>query len=251
MIVRSKQKSRGFYMLENSLANDPGISWAAKGMLVFLLAKPDDWRVCVEALVNFTKPAEPRNDGKAAVYATIKELVAAGYMTKHKHQDGTLDYMVYDERQAEESADSENRILGKSQTAETAECEKPDLGFRPLVKTVGVVKTVKASTKTKGAGAHVLPDWIDPALWSEFEAHRKEKKKPITAGSAKRIIADLGKLRDAGQDVSAVINQTISNGWTGVFAVNTNTTSGVAKVSRHNLQSMNYDAPAPDGKLPF
>jgi hypothetical protein len=237
MIVRSKQKSRGFYMLENSLSNDPGISWAAKGMLVFLLAKPDDWTVCVEALVNFTKPASPRNDGKTAVYAIIKELVAAGYMTKHKHQNGTLDYMVYDERQVVDSApDSGNTNEGIPQIQVSPKCENPDLGFPPLVKTDLEVKTVKALPKTKVDELPTPPEWLDPKAWGDWLQHRKEKGKPVTPLSATKSFTALRGYLDAGHTAQACIDHSIAGGYQGIFAP-TNTTRKVANAvkSRHTV----------------
>jgi len=255
MIVRSKQKSRGFYMLENSLANDPGISWAAKGMLVFLLAKPDEWRVCVEALVNFTLPATPKNVGKDGVYSIIKELVAAGYMTKHKHRDGTLDYMVYDERQIEESADRENPdLLNNQQNGNFPNRENPDREIPPLVKTDLETKTVKALKKTKRSPRMtevlaILPEWLAVEDWEKWVTHRKQLGKPMTPLAAEQCLSKLVAFRNEGYDPKAIIENCVALGYRGLF-VSPNTTKTVGQPSRFNLKSMDYGKDL-DSDIPF
>jgi hypothetical protein len=44
-----------------------------------------------------------------------------------------------------------------------------------------------------------------------------KKKSSFTDGMKKRAIADLDKLRSAGEDIPAVINKTLVSGWTGFF----------------------------------
>lgn len=65
----------------------------------------------------------------------------------------------------------------------------------------------------------VLPEWLDPKAWSDFIEHRKSLKAKLTARAAELAIGDLDKLRLAGDDPAAVINQSIVNGWRGLFAV--------------------------------
>lgn len=61
-----------------------------------------------------------------------------------------------------------------------------------------------------------LPEWLDKALWSEWEAHRREKGKKLTPTSTKRQIALLEANR--GQ-YRAIIEKSILNGWTGLFPI--------------------------------
>lgn len=259
MIVRSKQKSRGFYMLENSLANDPGISWAAKGMLVFLLAKPDEWRVCVEALVNFTLPATPKNVGKDGVYSIIKELLNAGYMTKHKHRDGTLDYMVYDERQEEESAERENPdLLSDQQNGNFPNRENPDREIPPLVNTDLETKTVKALKKTKRAARMsdvqaILPEWLAVEVWEKWVQHRKQIGKTMTGLSVEQFLTKLVAYREEGYEPLEVIDHSIAGGYQGLYAPTrskSNTTKMVGQSRAYDLKSMNYGSNQ-SGDIPF
>lgn len=81
-IQRAARPQSNFYILDKAISEDRRLSWAARGMLVYLLGKPDGWRVSRTALVNETEGARAhtRRDG---VLAILAELIEAGYMTRH------------------------------------------------------------------------------------------------------------------------------------------------------------------------
>lgn len=58
-------------------------------------------------------------------------------------------------------------------------------------------------------------DWFDPVLWAEYKKHRK-KTTPYAEYLALKKLDDFNK---QGQNPSTVINQTIENGWKGLFPV--------------------------------
>ena len=70
---------------------------------------------------------------------------------------------------------------------------------------------------TKKTVAVVLPDWLDAALWAEFLAHRKGLKKPMTDFAQTLAFKLLERIRSAGHDPRASIEQSIFNGWQGLF----------------------------------
>ena len=63
-----------------------------------------------------------------------------------------------------------------------------------------------------------MPDWLPDDAWDDFVKYRK-KKKTFTAKAAELAIAKLGELRGGGDDPREIINQSIMNGWTGLFPV--------------------------------
>ena len=79
-----------------------------------------------------------------------------------------------------------------------------------------------------------LPDWIPAKAWGKFVEGRKKLKPPMTEHAAVLIVAELGKFRAAGENVEAVINQSIVNGWKGVFPLKRNGRAG--SVSDHNRE---------------
>jgi hypothetical protein len=66
-----------------------------------------------------------------------------------------------------------------------------------------------------------IPKWIKQETWDDFVAMRKAKKEPLMDVSIKRIIAKLDRLRKSGQDPNEILDESISNGWKGVFPLKT------------------------------
>lgn len=64
-----------------------------------------------------------------------------------------------------------------------------------------------------------LPEWLDPQAWADFSEHRRKIRAPLTEHAAKLALGELAKLREQGHQPAAVINQSILNGWRGLFAL--------------------------------
>lgn len=70
-----------FTIAPNEAINDGRLSWAARGMLLYLCSKPETWEVNITDLVNQTKQAS-KSSGRDAVRSVMKELIDNGYMRK-------------------------------------------------------------------------------------------------------------------------------------------------------------------------
>jgi hypothetical protein len=83
--------------------------------------------------------------------------------------------------------------------------------------------TKKAARKSKAAPAApvvVLPDWLPESAWNDWAEHRIAVKAPMTDRAAELCIKKLAKMRDAGQDPVAVIEQSVMSGkWTDLYPV--------------------------------
>ena len=110
-IIRSPRPESNFYVLDKSISEDETLSWAARGLLVFLLGKPDNWRISVEHLKRQTaNSAKPT--GRDGIYSLLMELMNAGYIrrTPVRDESGKMagyDYFV-----------SEHRLFESPRTAE-------------------------------------------------------------------------------------------------------------------------------------
>lgn len=78
-------------------------------------------------------------------------------------------------------------------------------------------KKVKKVKKVKERESVALPDWIDQETWAAFKEFRIRIKAPLTNRATKNIITELEKLKSSGNDPNAVIDQSITRGWRGVF----------------------------------
>ena len=80
-MIERAPRSRSFTVLDNQVINDPALSFGAKGLLAFILSKPDHWRTDRDHL------ARQGPDGEKAVRALLRELEEAGYLTRQRHRD--------------------------------------------------------------------------------------------------------------------------------------------------------------------
>lgn len=96
-IVRSP-RSRNFTVIDNATLADGRLSWAARGLLVYLLSKPDDWCVSPKQLIN------AGTAGRDAVYGYLAELETVGYAAKSRArktgQFAGYDWVIYDSPRA-------------------------------------------------------------------------------------------------------------------------------------------------------
>jgi hypothetical protein len=75
---RAKDRDNPFVMIDRAVFEDPTISFKAKGLMGYLLSRPDNWEVHLGDLVKRS------TDGASAVQTAIVELEAAGYMTRKR-----------------------------------------------------------------------------------------------------------------------------------------------------------------------
>jgi hypothetical protein len=61
-------------------------------------------------------------------------------------------------------------------------------------------------------------DWLPPN-WKTYLEHRKESLKPLTATAQTAAIEKLSRWKAEGKDISAIITQSVENGWSGLFEV--------------------------------
>ena len=72
-IIRAARRAR-FAILDSRVIEDSRLSWSARGVLIYLLSRPDNWRVLVKDL---QRRGDLRRDG---IYSVLRELRQAGYV---------------------------------------------------------------------------------------------------------------------------------------------------------------------------
>ncbi|WP_058545797.1 hypothetical protein [Pseudomonas fluorescens] len=148
-IIRAPRPEGNFYLLNKGISEDARLSWAARGLLIFLLGKPDHWEISVAHLRGETaKSSKPT--GRDGVYGLLQELISAGYV--HRSQDrsdtgvlGEIHYLVSESPlPAQPYTDSPETaqpytanptlvsIEGKQGLNEAARTEKPSCKSDPL-----------------------------------------------------------------------------------------------------------------------
>ncbi|MFW9968603.1 MAG: hypothetical protein ACFFDF_00285 [Candidatus Odinarchaeota archaeon] len=87
-----KDKENPYVMVNKNWINNPKMSAKAKGILLYLLSKPNDWKVYENELIkNFS-------DGRDSIRSGIKELIKHGHLFRYKNRtdDGKLNGYNYD-----------------------------------------------------------------------------------------------------------------------------------------------------------
>jgi hypothetical protein len=67
-----------------------------------------------------------------------------------------------------------------------------------------------------------IPDWIPSEAWNGFIEMRKKARASMTDRAVQLLIAELTELKNQGEDVGAVLDQSTANSWKGVFPVKRN-----------------------------
>ncbi len=62
-----------------------------------------------------------------------------------------------------------------------------------------------------------LPAYIDQEAWMGFEEMRRQIKKPMTDRARKLVLYELQRIKDAGHDANAALDQSTNHCWADVY----------------------------------
>jgi len=191
-IIRTPRKEQ-YFIVSHILINDKRLSWEARGLLIYLLSKPDDWTVNVKYLIKGS-PA-----GRDKVYRILSELIVYGYIERNirRNKHGKIcgyTYFVYEMPLSPfpENPDTDIPIIVKPLTESQENILTTDTNY---VCSSTTEETVKPSVETElTAPSFLSPDNSRRAIKmvSEFPNSRAQEILDELAG-----IERDGKLRGA------------------------------------------------------
>lgn len=79
--IRRAARRHRYVIVDQAAVEDTRLSWAARGLLAYLLSRPDDWKVLVKDL------KKRGNLGRDGIYALLRELRQAGYVRFDRNRD--------------------------------------------------------------------------------------------------------------------------------------------------------------------
>lgn len=87
----TKDADNPYRMISRAAMEDERLSFESRGVLAYILVKPDNWRVHVADL------RKAGNVGRDKIYRILNELIAFGYVVRdvERNKDGTLGDTVY------------------------------------------------------------------------------------------------------------------------------------------------------------
>jgi hypothetical protein len=210
-ITRAPRPTSNFYLLDKVISEDRRLGWAARGLLVFLLGKPDHWMVSPAALVNETSDAL-RGTGRDGVYAILKELKDVGYLriTGNRNDGGVFsgcDYVVCELPHTEIP-----HTVDFPDTVDLPDTAQPDTANPTLVSIdlkQGLKKKQVLNTRAV-APVVARPDDIAQQLWADYLQIRKARKSPLTNTALDGLRREADK---AGISLSGAITMCCERGW--------------------------------------
>ena len=90
MAVFRVDKNHSYTVMANHHLRDERLSLKFKGLLSLILSLPDDWRISIEGMKQFSV------DGKDAIRSAIRELTDAGYITRAQTHSEAGTFSGYD-----------------------------------------------------------------------------------------------------------------------------------------------------------
>jgi uncharacterized protein YdaU (DUF1376 family) len=201
-----------YYDTESKLTLD------IKSLCRIVLARTDEEVTAVEQMLNefFTQTADgwfhERCETEIEKYKTnisqkAKAGIASALAREAKHKQ-TLDGKVTPAEHTlngcatKQELELETRTINNKQELEPKESNSKELRETRLI-----ISPIQ------------IPDWIPVDAWNDFVDSRKKLKKPLTQVAIKLAISSLSKLKSEGSDPKEVLEQSILNGYSGLFPV--------------------------------
>lgn len=76
-VLRQQRHERGFVIIDNDVADDMRLSFAARGIHHYMLTRPADWRFSADRIARASS-----GEGRQRVQKALRELEAAGYLRR-------------------------------------------------------------------------------------------------------------------------------------------------------------------------
>lgn len=123
-IQRGPRRADNFTILSNEVLNDSRLSFRARGVLIWLLSKPADWRTRSDAIAAQTP------EGRESVRAAMRELEAIGYLVREKVRDAKTGRISTIQTIFEEPAEvTESQVIPAPKKPVTRVAEAGELGI--------------------------------------------------------------------------------------------------------------------------
>ena len=215
-IIRAPRPEGNFYLLSKNISEDGRLSWAARGLLVFLLGKPDHWEISVAHLRGETATSA-KPTGRDGVYGLLQELINAGYVQRHQgRQDngllGEINYLV------SESPLPAQPLPASPDTAQPYPANPTLVSIEGKQGLKKAVITENPSGGDKGKTGKFDPLAAKPAnaseqAWSDFCEMRKAKRAPLTLRACELIAKKLANHPEP----DAVLDKSTTSSWSDIY----------------------------------
>lgn len=95
--IHNARFDKQFTVTYNLTPEDPRMTWASKGILWYILTRPDNWKVYTKQLASVYQGDVKKGNGQTAVDSAMKELRELGYVVyqKTRNEKGQWDHIYH------------------------------------------------------------------------------------------------------------------------------------------------------------
>lgn len=203
------------------------LAWAAivgdhtdKLVLLALADNANDEGQCYPSLTNIASRCEMH---RATVMRSIQSLETAGHVRRTVRMGRNTVYQVHPCQG--DTSSTEQLVAGSNQSQRATNPSQPATSPSPLINPSPSENRHKPSKgkRAKGPNPETVPDEPPPSnlnveAWHRWVQYRKQIRKPIHPAS---WLGAQRKLAAFGTDQATVVEQSIANGWQGLFPLKT------------------------------
>jgi hypothetical protein len=232
-----------------TLLNDKDLSLTAKGLYGYLQSKPDEWDFSINGIASQCK------EGQKAIRTAIKELETAGWLVRHNHQGEGGKWVCEYELQDTQLSENQRKVLQPySRDGNTVKgmpiVGMPSTGMHSNIdiskieKNIIINNNIKKTSNKFDAETYICSLDITEEMRNALAGLVENRKIKKTATTQTSINLMVKKLNDwypsnISQQI-ACINQSVMNGWTGIFELKVGSKRLVqASLSNERYQSAN------------
>jgi hypothetical protein len=141
-----KNKDNPYVMIDRRPIDNPKLSFKAKGILTYLLSRPDGWEVSVTDLVNHSP------EGKASIRSGLIELQKQGHIKRSAERvKGRITGWLIKVYEVSQEPDSDNRIVDEPES-DFQDVENQQVENRTQVLSTLSIKRNKVTTPLASQG---------------------------------------------------------------------------------------------------
>jgi len=163
-IIRAPRRQR-FVVMDQRAVEDDRLSWAARGLLCYLLSRPDDWKVLVNDL------RKRGNLGRDGIYRLLRELRTVGYarFLRMRDKNGRIRGGIYIIREIADSPDPDlpDTVLPETAapgTANPGALPTTDLNLKRTTTTTPTTTKERSSSCENENRAVEFAPWVPAEL---------------------------------------------------------------------------------------
>lgn len=196
-------------LLISSLSAKEGYCYASNEYLGEKLGKSKDWAS--------SGVAKLKNLG----YVEVELQKFGAVVTNRKIKIVTLENAARPRTENRASADGEKPVADGKSNVREREIERPPYNVCARMNNTSSNQLqalkLQASNNTPLPPKPSLPDFLDPNLWEQYLAYKKERKEKLSKQGIEMKFSEWAKWASEGIDVNACIREAMANEWQGVF----------------------------------